>query len=241
MNKYILADMVTDRLTREIGMVAKPLPEEIKTLETDLPTGRLRIESALYQAEKLKKITISKRSLGEGGAGTVVMIVAADEYDLPFILVDIAFDFGFAPFVTKGKISSGFELRPLVKAEESMRKYIEPFQKWYEAICKLPGEPFFLNIGGFLKANPAPLNYMRSIPHEYIDEVLKFTEQFFDIYLDIYRKAEPVKDAQIRRKMDAFRSEYNQKILGDDASGKMLIKAFGRQMTALFYDYLVYM
>ncbi len=65
MNKYILADMVTERLKREIGMVPKPLPEELKTLETVLPSGRVRFENALYQAEKLKKITISKRSLGE--------------------------------------------------------------------------------------------------------------------------------------------------------------------------------
>jgi hypothetical protein len=241
MNKYILADMVTERLTREIGMVAKPLPEEIKTLETDLPVGRLRTESALYQAEKLKKITISKRSLGDGGAGTVVMIFPDDEYDLPFVLVDIAFDFGFAPFVTEGKISTGFQLRTPVEDEESKRKYIDPFLGWYEALCKFPSEPLVLNVGEFLKSHPAPLYYSRSIPHDYFDEVLKSTEQFFDIYLDIYWKAEPVKDAQSRRKIDAFRSEYNQKIFGDDASGKMLIKTFGRQMTELFYDYLVYM
>ncbi len=236
MNKFILADMVTERFKREIGIVAKLLPEEIKTLETDLPSGRARFESTLYQAEKLKKITISKRNLGEGGAGTVVMIVADDEYDLPFILADIAFD-----FVGKGKISAGFELRPLVKDEESTRKYIDPFLKWYEAICKLPSEPVFLDIGEFLKANPAPMKYISSIPEAYTDEVLKFTEQFFDIFLDIYRKAEPIKDAERRRKMDAFRSEWNQKILGDDYSGKVLIKAFGRQTMALFYDYLVYL
>jgi len=236
MNKYILADMVTERLTREIGMVAKSLPEEIRTLETDLPSGRARFESALYQAEKLKKITIGRRNLGEGGAGTVVMLIADDEYDLPFILADIAFD-----FVGKGRMFVAFQLRPLVKDEESTRKYIEPFLKWYEAIDKLPGEPFFLNIGEYLKANPPPLKYMCSLPHDYIDEVLKFTEQFFDIFLDIYRKAEPVKDAQRRRKMDAFRSEYNQKILGDDASGKMLLEAFGRPTVELFYDYLLYL
>ena len=236
MNKYILADMVTERLTREIGMVAKSLPEEIRTLETDLPSGRARFESALYQAEKLKKITIGKRNLGEGGAGTVVMLIADDEYDLPFILADIAFD-----FVGKGRMFVAFQLRPLVKDEESTRKYIEPFLKWYEAIDKLPGEPFFLNIGEYLKANPPPLKYMCSLPHDYIDEVLKFTEQFFDIFLDIYRKAEPVKDAERRRKMDAFRSEYNQKILGDDASGKMLLEAFGRPTVELFYDYLLYL
>jgi len=236
MNKHILADMVTERLTREIGMVAKPLPEEIKTLERVLPSGSMRSESALYQAEKLKRISISKRSRGDGGAGTVVMLVADDEYDLPFILADIAFD-----FAEKGKMSVGFQLRPLVKDEESTRKYIAPFLKWCEAIEKLPGEPVFLNIGEYLKANPPPLKYLRSLSYDYLDEVLKFTEQFFDIFLDIYRKAEPVKDAQRRREMDAFRSEYNQKILGDDASGKILLEAFGRQTTALFYDYLVYL
>jgi len=236
MNKYILADMVTERLKREIGMVAKPLPEEIKTLEADLPSGRMRFEHALYQAEKLKRISIGKRDLGEGGAGTVVMLVADDEYDLPFILTDIAFD-----FVGKGRISAGFGLRPLVKDDESTRKYIQPFQKWYEAISKLPGEPISLNVGPFLRANPAPLRYSASLPDDYANEVVELTGQFFDIFLDIYRKAEPVKDAERRSKMDAFRLEYNQNIFGDDYSGKVLIEAFGEQTTALFYEYFVYL
>jgi hypothetical protein len=236
MNKYILADMVTERLTREIGMEVKPLPEEIKTLEKDLPTGRLRFDSALYRAEKLKRITIGKRSRGDGGAGTVVMLMSEDVYDLPFILADMAFD-----FFEKGRMSAGFELRPLVKDDESTRKYIEPFRNWYEAISKLPGKPVFLDIGEFLKSNPPPLKYSASLPDDYANEVISFADQFFDIFLDIYRKAEPVKDAKRRNKMDAFRSEYNRKILGDDYSGKVLIEAFGRKTVEIFYEYLVYL
>ena len=75
MNKYILADMITERLTREIGMVAKPLPEEIRVLDKVLPSGRERFEFALYQAEKLKKISINKRSHGADSAGTLVMTI----------------------------------------------------------------------------------------------------------------------------------------------------------------------
>lgn len=236
MNKYILADMATDRLKREIGMVAVPLPEELKVVETVLPSGRMRFESALYQTDKLKRITISKRSLGESTAGTVVMLVADDEYDFPFVLADISFELS-----EKVEISVGFQIRPLVNDEESTRKYITPFLKWYEAICQLPAKPVFLDIGEFLKSNPPPMKYMCKMPDDYTEEVLKFTEQFFDILLDIYQKAEPVKDAERRKKMDAFRSEYNQKILGDDYSGKMLIETFGRQKTQLFYDYLVYL
>jgi len=228
--------MVTERLKREIGMVAKNLPEEVKTLETDLPSGKARFESALYQADKLKKITISKRSLGDGGAGTVVMIVADDAYDIPFILADIAFD-----FVGKGRISVGFELRPLVKDEESTRKYIDPFKKWHKTIRKLPSEEVFLDIGEFLKSNPPSLKYLGSIPEAYTDEVVKLAGQFLNVFLDIYQKAEPIKDTERRRKMDSFRSEWNQNILGDDYSGKVLIEAFGRRRIALFYDYLVYL
>jgi len=238
MNKYILADMVTEKLKREIGMIAKPLPEELKTLETVLPSGRVRFEAALYQADKLKKITISKHSHGESGAGTVVIIVADDEYDLPFIVVDIAFDFG-----EKGKIFVEFEAKPLVKDEESTRKYVEPFRKWREAIGKLPAElpTAFGEPGEFLKANVSPNEYVRLIPDDYTDEVLNLADQFFDIFLDVYRKAEPVKDAQRKREMDAFRSEYNKHVLEEDPSGVMLINAFGRQTAELFYDYLLYL
>ena len=98
-----------------------------------------------------------------------------------------------------------------------------------------------MDVGEFLKANLTPLNYLGSIAYDYIEEVLKLTEQFFNIFLDVYWNSAPIKDEQRRKKMDAFRKEYNQKILGDDFSGKMLIEAFGRQTGALFYDYFVYL
>jgi hypothetical protein len=238
MNKYILADMVTEKLKREIGMVSKPLPEELKTLATASPSGRGSTELALYQAEKLKKISIMKSQRRETTAGAVVLIVADDEYDLPFIVVDVAFVSG-----EKGKIFAEFEAKPLVKDEESTRKYIEPFRKWREAIGKLPSEPVsgFGEPGEFLKANVSPNEYLRFIPDEYTDEVLNFADQFFDIFLDVYRKAEPVKDMQRRRKIDAFRAEYNKYVLEEDPSGVSLIEAYGRQTAELFYDYLVYL
>jgi len=236
MNKYILADMVTEKLKKEIGIVSKPLPEELKTLETVLPSGKVRFEPALYQAEKLKKITITKHTLGEGG-GTVVLFVADDKYDLPFTLADIAFDFG-----ETGTIFADFEAKPLIKDKESTRKYIDPFRKWREAIGKLTPEPAATALGEdgeFLKANASPNKYSCLIPDDYTDEVLNFADQFFDIFLDIYRKAEPVKDAQRRRKIDAFRSEYNKHVLDEDPSAILLTNAFRRQTAELFYDYLV--
>jgi len=237
-NKYILADIASEKLKRVIGMVPKPLPEEIKTLETVLPTGKVRFEPALYQAEKLKKIVISKRSHGEGTAGTLVMIIADDEYDFPFTLADITFD-----FAGKGKLFAAFQFRPLVKDEESTRKYVDPFRSWLEAINKLPSEPItrFRELGEFLKSNPTLIKYKRIISDDYSDEVLGLAQQFFDIFLDIYQKAEPVRDSQRRREMDAFRLEWNKHILGDDPSGQFLAEAFGQQTAELFYDYLVYL
>ena len=236
MNKYILADMATERLTRETAMTAKSLPDQIKTLEADLPKGKMRFETELYQSEKLKKITIGRRSLGDASAGTVVMLMSQDEYDFPFVLADIAFE----P-TGKGLIAAGFQLRPIVNDVESMKKYIDPFQAWYTKIDNFPSEPIYLNIGDYLKSHPAPLNYAGKIPCDYSDEVLKLTEQFFDILLDIYHRAEPVTDAQRRKQMDDFRADYNRNILGDDYSGKILIKTFGLETTKLFYDYLVYL
>ncbi len=236
MNKYILGDIVTEKLKKEIGMVAKVLPEELKVMEAKLPMGQVRFENTLYQTEKLKKITIGKHSHGDGGAGTVVLIVADDEYDLPFIVVDIAFD-----FYKKGMIFTQFEAKPLVKDEESTRNYVDPFRKWREALGKLPSEssPASGEVGEFLKANMSPNEYVRLIPGKYVDDVVKFANQFFDIYVDIYRKAEPVKDIERRKKMDAFRKEYNKHVLEEDPSGVMLMNAFGRQTAELFYDHLL--
>ena len=238
MNKYILADMITEKLKRGTGMAPKPLPEELRILEGELPSGKVRLEPSLYQADKLKKIAIFKHSHGESGAGTVVSIVADDEYDLPYIVVDIAFDFG-----KMGTIFAEFEAMPLVKDEESTRKYVDPFRNWRKTLSTLPAEPVttFGEVGEFLKANVSPIEYVRYIPDTYTDEVLKCADQFFDIFLDMYRKAEPVEDAKRKREMDTFRSEYNKHVLEEDPSGVILINALGRQATELFFDYLMYL
>jgi 15,16-dihydrobiliverdin:ferredoxin oxidoreductase len=233
MNKYILADMVTERLTREIGMVAKSLPEEITILETILPSGRVLLEPALYQAEKIKKAVTINHTIGERRAGTVVMIVGADEYDFPFMLADIAFDVD-----EKDNMFAEFEVIPLIKDDESTTKYIDPFRQWFEAIDTLPSEPVTqFPLGEHIKANLSPITYLRYIPDVYINEVLNFTKQFFDIFLDIYQKAEPVKNAERRSKMNSFRSEWNKHLLEEDPSAVLIVEAFGQQTAELFINY----
>jgi hypothetical protein len=238
MNKYILADLITERLTREIGMVEKPLPEELKKLEAVRPSGRACTEPALYQAAKLKKIVISKRCQGENLAGTLVMLMSEDEYDFPFTLADVTFD-----FAGKGKMFVAFQFRPLVNDDESTKKYVEPLRNWLEAINKIPSEPVTppKEPGEFLKKNVSPIRYIRIVPEEHINEVLDFAQQFFDIVLDIYRKAEPVKDVERRRKMDSFRSEWNKHIFSDDPSSQSLAEAYGQKTAALFCEHLVYL
>jgi len=241
MNKHIVTEMITEKLKREIGMVAKPFPEELRILEAEIPPevlppgGRVHLEASLYQADKIKKITFLKNKLGEISAGSVVMIAPEDEYELPFIVVDITFW-----SLETSKIFTEFDANPIVKDEESMREYTS-FRKWREAIGKLPSEPIvgLPEPGEFLKACLSTINYLRFIPGEYTDEVLNLTDQFFDIFVSIYRKAEPVKDVPRRKKMDNFRSEYNRYVLDEDPSGVMLINAFGREKAQLFYEHLV--
>ncbi len=166
------------------------------------------------------------------------MIAAEDEYDLPFVEIDIAFDFG-----EKDKMFTEFEVIPLVKDEESTRKYVEPFRKWREAIGKLPAKPLttFGEAREFMKAHVTPIEYIHFLSYDYTDEVLNFADQFLDIFLNICKKAEPVKDAKRRKEMDTFRSEWNKYVLEDDPSGIACINAFGRQKAELLYNYLVYL
>ena len=131
----------------------------------------------------------------------------------------------------------------IVDDEESRRKYIYPFQKWYEEFDKMPSEPFpfYGGYGKVLQDNPSPLDCRRLLPHAYKDELLKFTDQFLDIFLDTYRKAEPVRDPQRRRKMDTFRCEWNKRIFDDNPVSRTLIEAFGREKAQLHYDYFGYL
>jgi len=242
MNKQIVAEMITEKLKREIGMVAKPFPEELRILEAEIPPevvppgGKMCLEASLYQADKIKRITIIKNKLGEISAGSIVTIAPQDEYDLPFIVVDVTF-----LSAETSKIFTELDAKPLVKDEESMKKYTDPFRKWREAIGKLPSEPIIgrPEPGEFIKSCLSPINYLRFIPEEYTNELLNLTGQFLDIFVSIYRKADPVKDVPRRKKMDAFRSEFNRQFLDEDPAGVMLINAFGREKTQLFCKHLV--
>ncbi len=238
MNKYFLGDMVAKRLTRDIVMVASPLPEEIKTLEMVLSSERLCFDSALYQSEKMKRISIINHTHGENGGGTIVMMFADDKYDLPLTFVDIAFNFGRI-----GKIFTQFEAMPLINDGESIKKYVDPFRKWREAIEQLPSEPVteFSQSGGIWKTNISTTNYLRYVPTSCLDEIVQFIEQFFDIFLDIYRRAEPIKNVERKKVIDAFRLEWNKKFIDDDPAGAMITEAFGRKTAQLFFEYLNYL
>lgn len=196
------------------------------------------MESSIYQADKIKKISIVKNQLGEISAGGIVLITPENEYDLPFVVVDITF-----MSIGKVKIFTELDAKLLVKDEESERKHTRPFQKWREAIGKLPSEPITgrPEIGEFFKDNMSPINYLGFIPEEYTDDLLNLTNQFFDIYINLYRQAELVKDDQRRNKMDTFRSEFNRHFLTEDPSGVMLINAFGLEKAQLFCEHIVYL
>ncbi len=162
-------------------------------------------------------------------------LVQEDEYELPFIVVDVTFW-----SLETNKIFAEFDANPIVKDDESMKEY-GPFRTWREAIGKMSSEPMtgFPEPGEFLKAALSTINYLRFVPVEHTDEVLTFTDQFFDIFIDMHRKAEPVRDVERRRKMDAFRTEYNRHALDDDPSGVLIMNAFGRETAQLFYEHLV--
>jgi hypothetical protein len=242
MNKHIVAEMITEKLKKEVGIEDKPFPEELRILEAEIPSealppgGKMCMEAELYQADKIKKISIVKNAFGEISGGNIVLITPADDYDLPFIVVDVTFMSG-----EPGMIFTELDAKPLVQDEESMRKYIDPFREWREAIDKIPSEPITgrPEPGEFIKSILSPINYLRFVPIQHTNEVLNFTDQFLEIYLSIYRKAEPVKDLQRREKMDTFRSEFNRHFLGDDPAGVMLIHAFGEEKALLFCKHIV--
>jgi hypothetical protein len=240
-NKYIIGDMVTEILKEGMNMVDYPLPEELRAMEGKHPTyGRVVRSCVRYKADKLKRISVIRHDVGGIFVGSDIMIVGEDEYDFPFVLVNIAFvsaDGG------KDKIFAEFEAKPLVKDEESTMKYIEPLRGWREQIGKLPSEPVsgFGQPGEFIEANMSPIEYRRYIPVDYLGDILDLTRQFFRIVLSYWHKAEPVKDIKRREKIDAFRREYNRHIIDDDPSGRTYIAAFGRKKALLAFENITFL
>ena len=116
MDKHIIAEIITEKFKKELGMVDKAFPEELRILEAEIPPealppgGKMRMESSMYQADKIKKISIVKNQLGEISAGGIVLITPENEYDLPFVVVDITF-----MSIGKVKIFTELDAKPLVK------------------------------------------------------------------------------------------------------------------------------
>jgi hypothetical protein len=241
MNKYIVGDMVTEMLKKEMNLVDYPLPEEIRVMHGEHPTyGKMFRECFRYKADKIKRVSVIRHDVGGILVGAVIMIVCDDKYDFPFIVVNVA----FVPVKGgKDKIFTEFEAKPLVKDEESTRKYINPLRSWRKAIGQLPSEPMsgFGEPGEFVKANISPIEYIRYVPIYYLDRVLDFTRQFFEIIVDFWRKAEPVKDIERRRKIDEFRREYNRHILDEDPSGRTAIATYGREKALLGFENLTFL
>jgi hypothetical protein len=241
MNKYILSDIVLEMLKKEMNLVDYPLPEELKNMKGENPTyGKVSNQAFRYKADKIKKVSVIKHDIGGKLVGAVIMIMGEDEYDFPFIVVNIAFVPGEDG---KDKIFVEFEAKPLVKDEESNRKYTEPLRAWRDSIGALPSEPMsgFGEPGEFVKANISPIEYIRYVPIEYLDQVLDFTRQFFEFVLDFWRKAEPVKDSQRLEKIADFRREYNRHILEQDPSGRTSIATFGKEKALLSFENLTFL
>jgi len=236
MNKYIVSEMVIPMLEKEMNLVDHPLPEELRVMEGEHPSfGKVIERSFRYKADKIKRVTDIRIDVGGMLVGTVIMIMGEDEYDFPFVMANIAFVPGEDG---KEKIFVEIEAMPLIKDDESTRKYVDPLRGWHEAIGKLPAEPVsgFGEPGEFIKESIAPFQYLRFIPMDYLDQVLDLTKQFFEIAVDFWRKAEPVKDIQRKEKIDAFRRAYNRNILEEDPSGRVSMETFGREKAQLSFE-----
>jgi hypothetical protein len=241
MDKYMAGKVAMEILGKAMNVTDYPLPEDLRVREGSHPSyGKMVNQAARYRADKLKRIAILNHDVGGSFIGSVIMIVGEDGYDFPFIVVNIA----FAPDATgKDRIFVEFESKPLVKDDESTRKYIEPLRAWREALVKIPSEPMsgFGDPGEFVKANLSPIEYIRWVPMEHLDEVMDFFRQFFEIVVDFWRQAEPVPDAARRQQIDDFRQAYNHHILDDDPSGRASIAAYGREQALRYFENVTFL
>ena len=240
MNKYILADMITPILKKEMNLVDYPLPEELRVREGEHPNfGKVFEKASRYKADKTKRVAFTRLDFGGAFVGSVAMIFGGDVYDFPYVIETLCFVPGEGG---KDKIFAEFDAMPLVKDEESMRKYVEPLRGWREAIDKLPSEPVsgLGKPGEFILDSVSQIEVLRFIPIDYLDELLDLSKQFWEIALDFWRKAEPVKDIQRMEKINAYRGEYNRHILEEDPTGQFNVEVFGREKALLYFDNLAF-
>ena len=65
MNKYVLADMITPILKKEMNLVDYPLPAELRVREGEHPNfGKVFETASRYKADKTKRVALPDSTSG---------------------------------------------------------------------------------------------------------------------------------------------------------------------------------
>ena len=237
MSMNTIPPLILGFLKKELRLITQDLPDSIRTMKT--PPGivpDITVENNLFSAPGLKKISFIRQTRSSGVDVTEVLLVPADNYDLPYVTIITGFTSPDA-----GKLLVKFEAKPVVRDEISQERYIKPFLSWRREMHKLPSEPVArtMQAGETMQKHMSPLNYLRYVPSDKEHSVSSLTDEFLSIYLTVYRTAVPVSDTSRIRLMQEFREEYNRQLLDEGVSLRVLIEAFGEERVKRMFRYLV--
>jgi hypothetical protein len=171
-----------------------------------------------YEADKIKKLCIANFSIMKRIYVMALVIYPTDDYDLPCFVSE---------WNESGKIlSTMVDLLPLtdvVMNEWYVTKYLDALMPLYEKYRKLPG--FQPNIYNWFRPEQSPygLNFRPEMsPNFDKQQYLQVHIDYLGIWLDNWRKAEPLKDSTLK----VYANKRKDKIINNFRTKAVDIKSF---------------
>ncbi|RMF92493.1 MAG: hypothetical protein D6734_12105 [Candidatus Schekmanbacteria bacterium] len=170
----------------------------------------------LRRSEKFRKICLGKGgndSIGYGYAGT---IFSDEKYDLPIFAYDIR--------EIKGKILIVLDIKPVLRTDEYLAKYVEPLKKLHSEFSDLESKHLKATWTAEFRSGYGIHCMAEKEKEERVKEAFL---SYLDLYLDFAEKAEPVPE-ETRKKIKEFMDYYTAVYKEKDPGAIHTIKLFGK-------------
>lgn len=182
-----------------------------------------------YKMEKCEKITLCNCIMMDRILASAVIAIPQDDYELPMPVLEWS--------ETENTISVLVDFIPvvdLVMREDYRVKYLDPLEKYWSKYKDLPGmEP---NRFAWARQMFSPYYLSGHIPKESEQnrkECLELIQNYLELWINLWQKAEPVKDDGTRECVKERRAHIRKIFRENDEGAKSMRQMVGKEIVDL--------
>ena len=211
-----LAAQAKELLEEKLDLQPIPLPQDISHIK--LPLRLLELHCYNWRAKKVRKIYFMRIKVTVPSLDIFGMALYPEtNLDIP----SFVFDFS----CTKKKVFSYINFVPLFNDPPYLERYIEPMKKIHESHAEFPRQ----TIREWMQPYVAPYAVYSLPMKTELPELKRCALDYLRLYLDLFSRAEEIKDPVLLEKVEKARKTYLNDLATYDNSRKMLGKIIGQE------------